>query len=229
MRYGDRRCGGGARCADARAGGTWIAHGSGTADRETVDANDKIRVPPSQPAYDLRRLWIPPDDFAAYYGGFANEGLWPLCHLVDVRPKFRTEDWAAYRSVNALFAAAIDREMPTPDTPVFLQDYHLAMVAPQLRRLRPNVRTALFWHIPVAESRSPADVPVAPRAARRAAGKRSARVPGGARSPQLHLCCSRTSSAPRLKPTERASGSKVRTRPWSRCRLALITIAYREW
>ena len=129
-------------------GGTWIAHGSGTADRETVDANDKIRVPPSQPAYDLRRLWIPPDDFAAYYGGFANEGLWPLCHLVDVRPKFRTEDWAAYRNVNALFAAAIDKEMPTPDTPVFLQDYHLAMVAPQLRRIRPNVRTALFWHIP---------------------------------------------------------------------------------
>ncbi len=98
--------------------------------------------------YDLRRLWIPADEFAAYYGGFANEGLWPLCHLVDVRPKFRTEDWAAYKNVNALFAAAIDTEMPTPDTPVFLQDYHLAMAALYLRRRRPNVRTAMFWHIP---------------------------------------------------------------------------------
>ena len=129
-------------------GGTWIAHGAGTADRDTVGADDKIRVPSGNPSYDLRRLWIPADQMAAYYGGFANEGLWPLCHLVDVRPKFRTEDWAAYNNVNALFAAAIDSEMPTADTPVFLQDYHLAMTAQHLRRRRPNVRTALFWHIP---------------------------------------------------------------------------------
>jgi trehalose 6-phosphate synthase len=107
-------------------GGTWIAHGSGTADRETVDDRDKVRVPPGNSSYELRRLWIDPDRFSAYYGGFANEGLWPLCHLVDVRPKFRTDDWLAYKRVNAQFAAAIDREMATADTPVFLQDYHLA-------------------------------------------------------------------------------------------------------
>jgi len=129
-------------------GGIWIAHGAGTADRQTVDAGDKIRVPPGNPSYDLRRLWIPGDEFAAYYGGFANEGLWPLCHQVDVRPRFRTEDWVAYKNVNGLFAAAIDTEMPTDDTPVFLQDYHLAMAAQYLRSRRPNVRTALFWHIP---------------------------------------------------------------------------------
>jgi trehalose-6-phosphate synthase len=129
-------------------GGTWIAHGAGTADRETVDEGDKIRVPPDTAAYALRRLWIPPDEFAAYYGGFSNEGLWPLCHLVDVRPQFRTDDWTAYKKVNARFAAAIDAEMPAPDTPVFLQDYHLAMAALYLRRRRPHVRTAMFWHIP---------------------------------------------------------------------------------
>lgn len=129
-------------------GGTWIAHGAGTADRTMVDQADKIRVPPGSPAYELRRLWIDPDKFAAYYGGFANEGLWPLCHLVDVRPKFRAEDWDAYKSVNAQFAAAIEQEMPTPDTPVFIQDYHLAMAASYLRRRQPGVRTALFWHIP---------------------------------------------------------------------------------
>ena len=101
-----------------------------------------------KPAYDLRRLWIPQEEFSLYYGGFANEGLWPLCHLVDVRPKFRREDWTAYKKVNAQFAAAIDREMLASDTPVFLQDYHLAMAALYLRRRRPHVRTALFWHIP---------------------------------------------------------------------------------
>jgi trehalose-6-phosphate synthase/Kef-type K+ transport system membrane component KefB len=129
-------------------GGTWIAHGAGTADRQTVDAQDKVRVPPESPSYQLRRLWLEPDEFSAYYGGFANEGLWPLCHLVDVRPQFRSEDWAAYQSVNDRFAAAIDQELRTGDAPVFIQDYHLALVAPRLRDRRPAARTALFWHIP---------------------------------------------------------------------------------
>ena len=128
--------------------GVWIAHGAGTADRVLVDATDRIRVPPETLAYQLRRLWLDPDEFAAYYGGFANEGLWPLCHLVDVRPKFRSEDWDAYQTVNARFAVAIEQELPTAETPVFIQDYHLALVAAQLRTRRPAAHTALFWHIP---------------------------------------------------------------------------------
>jgi trehalose 6-phosphate synthase len=129
-------------------GGVWIAHGAGSADRLVVDASDKVHVPPDSPSYVLRRLWIEEDTFAAYYGGLANEGLWPLCHVVDVRPKFRTEDWDAYTDVNARFAAAIDAEIGASEAPVFIQDYHLALVAPALRKLRPEARTALFWHIP---------------------------------------------------------------------------------
>ena len=129
-------------------GGTWIAHGAGPADRLVVDVDDKIRVPPESPTYDLRRLWIEEPLFSKYYGGFANEGLWPLCHAVDVRPQFRTEDWLAYRDVNAQFAAAINTELRDPEAPVFIQDYHLALVAPALRARRPDCRTALFWHIP---------------------------------------------------------------------------------
>jgi trehalose 6-phosphate synthase len=129
-------------------GGVWIAHGAGSADRAVVDESDKVAVPPDTPSYQLRRLWLDEKEFAAYYGGFANEGLWPLSHLVDVRPVFRHEDWSAYRSVNARFAAAIDDELTSPDTPVFIQDYHLALVAPHLRERRPAVRTAMFWHIP---------------------------------------------------------------------------------
>ena len=93
-------------------GGVWIAHGAGAADALVVDASDKVRVPPGESAYVLRRLWIEEQMFAAYYGGFANEGLWPLCHVVDVRPRFRTEDWEAYQEVNTRFAAAIDAEVP---------------------------------------------------------------------------------------------------------------------
>ena len=129
-------------------GGTWIAHGGGSADRLVVDDTDKVLVPPEHPSYSLRRLWLEEPTFSAYYGGFANEGLWPLCHVVDVRPRFRSEEWSAYKDVNERFAAAIDEELDSSDTPVFLQDYHLALVAPALRARRAAVRTALFWHIP---------------------------------------------------------------------------------
>ena len=128
--------------------GIWIAHGAGSADRRVVDASDKVAVPPDHPSYQLRRLWIEEPTFSAYYNGFANEGLWPLCHLVDVRPQFRASDWQAYQDVNERFARAVDQEITEPETPVFIQDYHLALVAPGLRRRRPAVRTALFWHIP---------------------------------------------------------------------------------
>ncbi len=129
-------------------GGVWIAHGAGAADRLVVDAHDKVAVPPEKPTYQLRRLWLEEPTFSAYYGGFANEGLWPLCHVVDVRPKFRSEDWAAYQEINQRFAAATHAELGASESPVFIQDYHLALVAPALRALRPDARTALFWHIP---------------------------------------------------------------------------------
>jgi trehalose 6-phosphate synthase len=129
-------------------GGVWIAHGAGTADRAVVDEHDRVAVPPEIPSYALRRLWIEEPTFSAYYGGFANEGLWPLCHVVDVRPQFRADDWAAYQQINDRFAAAVDQELGSSETPVFIQDYHLALTASALRRRRPMARTALFWHIP---------------------------------------------------------------------------------
>jgi alpha,alpha-trehalose-phosphate synthase [UDP-forming]/trehalose-phosphatase len=129
-------------------GGTWIAHGAGRADREVVDARDRIRVPPDGPRYSLRRIWLTEEEEQRYYRGFANEGLWPLCHVVHVRPIFRAEDWAAYQQVNARFAETIDEELTEATTPVFIHDYHLALVARELRKRRPNIRTALFWHIP---------------------------------------------------------------------------------
>lgn len=129
-------------------GGTWIAHGAGDADRDVVDEHDRVMVPPDNPTYTLRRIWLTPEEEARYYGGFANEGLWPTCHIAHVRPVFRSEDWAEYQAVNRRFAEAIDQELTDPDAPVFIQDYHLALVASELRQRRPRVRTALFWHIP---------------------------------------------------------------------------------
>jgi trehalose 6-phosphate synthase len=129
-------------------GGVWIAHGSGNADRDAVDADDRVLVPPDSPSYPLRRLWLTPEEEAHYYEGFANEGLWPLCHEAHVRPVFRADDWKDYQKVNGRFASVIEEELPDQSAPVFIQDYHLALVAPALRVRRPRVKTALFWHIP---------------------------------------------------------------------------------
>lgn len=128
--------------------GLWVAHGSGAADREVVDLHDRVRVPPEDPAYQLKRVWLRPDEEQGYYYGFSNEGLWPLCHLAYVRPAFREADWDAYRSVNQRFAAAVTREARRPDPVILIQDYHLALLPRLIRQRQPAATVALFWHIP---------------------------------------------------------------------------------
>ena len=129
--------------------GNWIAHGSGDADAETVDANGRIRVPPDEPEYTLRRVWLTKEQEQGYYYGFANEGLWPLCHLAHTRPIFRSSDWQAYQDANRKFADAALQEMSGAERPLLLvQDYHFALLPRMVKQQRPDARIALFWHIP---------------------------------------------------------------------------------
>ena len=129
--------------------GVWVAHGSGSADAETVDAFDRLRVPPGDPRYNLRRVWMSTEEEQGYYYGFSNEGLWPLCHIAHTRPIFRATDWESYRRVNERFAAAVLEEMEgSPNPIVFVQDYHLALVPRLIKAVRPDARVAIFWHIP---------------------------------------------------------------------------------
>ncbi|MEP6764667.1 MAG: trehalose-6-phosphate synthase, partial [Gemmatimonadaceae bacterium] len=128
--------------------GTWIAHGSGSADRDVVDSRDHIGVPPESPAYQLRRVWLSEQEEAGYYYGFANEGLWPLCHIAHVRPTFRRSDWDAYRQVNQRFAEAVVAESKSSDPIVLVQDYHFALLPRMIRDKLPNATIITFWHIP---------------------------------------------------------------------------------
>ncbi len=129
--------------------GKWVAHGSGDADQETVDANGHLRVPPDDPKYTLRRVWLAKDEEEGYYFGFSNEGLWPLCHIAHTRPIFRTSDWESYRAVNQKFADAVLEEMADQEQPLLLvQDYHFALLPRLVKRKRPDARIAIFWHIP---------------------------------------------------------------------------------
>jgi trehalose-6-phosphate synthase len=128
--------------------GTWIAHGSGSADRAVVDRHDHVRVPPDDPTYDLRRVWLTPEEEEGYYYGFSNEGLWPLCHLAYVRPAFRERDWQAYRTVNRRFAEVVAREAKGVKPVVLIQDFHFALLPRLIREQNVDATIAMFWHIP---------------------------------------------------------------------------------
>jgi trehalose 6-phosphate synthase len=128
--------------------GIWIAHGSGSGDREVVDRHDRVAVPPEAPAYQLRRVWLTREEEQGYYYGFANEGVWPLCHIAHVRPTFRTSDWEQYVKVNRRFAQTVVAEATSPDPIVLVQDYHFALLPRMVQEALPAATIIAFWHIP---------------------------------------------------------------------------------
>ncbi len=129
--------------------GTWVATGSGNADREFVAANDRLRVPPDHPSYTLRRVWMTDQEDRGFYEGFSNEGLWPLCHIAHTRPVFRPDDWIYYQQINRRFADVVLQEMEGTESPIVLaQDYHFALLPRMVKEARPDARVAIFWHIP---------------------------------------------------------------------------------
>jgi alpha,alpha-trehalose-phosphate synthase [UDP-forming] len=129
-------------------GGTWVAHGGGDADRAVVDAHDRVAVPPDRPRYSLRRVWLTEAEEQAYYYGFANQALWPLCHVAYTRPRFKSEHWRVYQEVNRRFAEAVLEEAGDEPAWVFIQDYHFALLPRLLKERRPDLFLAHFWHIP---------------------------------------------------------------------------------
>jgi trehalose 6-phosphate synthase len=128
--------------------GVWVAHGSGSADRDFVDHGDRALVPPKEQSYAIRRVWLSEDEERGYYYGFSNEGLWPLCHLVYTRPVFRYDDWRTYETVNRRFADAVCEEVGGPDPIVLVQDYHFALAPRMIRQRLPHATIITFWHIP---------------------------------------------------------------------------------
>lgn len=128
--------------------GTWIAHGSGSADKLTVDEHDRIPVPPSDPSYQIRRVWLSKEEEDGYYYGFSNEGLWPLCHIAHTRPVFRSSDWKTYYEVNQKFADVVCQEAKTKNPVILVQDYHFALLPKMVKDRLPNATIISFWHIP---------------------------------------------------------------------------------
>ncbi len=129
-------------------GGTWIAHGAGSADKMFVNSRNKLGVPPEDQRYILKRVWLSKEEEEGYYYGFSNEGLWPLCHNTHTRPIFRETDWRLYKNANQKFADSILEELPSKHPFVFIQDYHFTLLGKMIKEKRPDAVLALFWHIP---------------------------------------------------------------------------------
>jgi alpha,alpha-trehalose-phosphate synthase [UDP-forming] len=129
--------------------GIWVAYGSGDADHKVTDGQGKVKVPPANPAYTLKRVWLTKEEENGYYYGYSNEALWPLCHTVFQRPVFRKEDWDCYVKVNQKFAEAVIEELGDKKALVLIQDYHLCLLPKLLKEMAPNqLIVAHFWHIP---------------------------------------------------------------------------------
>ena len=140
-------------------GGTWVAHGSGEADRDVVDEHDRVRVPPEDPSYTLRRVWLTPEQEEGYYYGLANGGLWPLCHIAFTRPLFDPRDWESYREVNRLFADAVLEEAGAEPAFVFIQDYHFGLLPRLLKQANPGSSSPSSGTSPGPTARSSAPSP----------------------------------------------------------------------
>jgi len=130
------------------SGGTWVAQGTGDADKKVVDEHNRIAVPPDSPEYTLRRVWLTEEEVAGFYLGFANEALWPLCHVTYTPPNFREDWWNTYKKVNRIFADAVLDEIEGRKAAVLVQDYHFALLSQYLKERNPDLTVGQFWHIP---------------------------------------------------------------------------------
>ena len=128
--------------------GVWVAHGSGSADKEVVNKNDEVKVPPGSPRYTLKRIWLTKEEESGYYYGYSNRALWPLCHVTYTRPIFDQVEWAYYKIVNEKFADAILGIIKNRDAFVWIHDYHLTLLGKILKERNKNILTAHFLHIP---------------------------------------------------------------------------------
>ncbi len=128
--------------------GVWVAHGAGSADREASDARGRVRMPPGEESYVVRRVWLSEAEEEGYYYGFSNEGLWPMCHVADARPTFRASDFEQYVAVNRKFAETVVEETDTDDPIVLVQDYHFALAPRMIRERLPRATIITFWHVP---------------------------------------------------------------------------------
>jgi trehalose 6-phosphate synthase len=82
-----------------------------------------------------------------YYNGFCNGVLWPLFHYLPQFMNFHREQWQAYQRVNQLFARKLI-PLLKPNDLIWVHDYHLMLLAQELRIAGITNPMGFFLHIP---------------------------------------------------------------------------------
>ena len=127
-----------------RLGGVWVAWGNGEADRDALEPDGTVAIPPESPAYSLRRVWLTPEEIKGGYQGYANEVLWPLCHITLDRVAYRRHYWTDYVALNRRFAESVIEQVRTRSGLVWIHDFHLALLPRFIKDLVPDTAIASF-------------------------------------------------------------------------------------
>jgi trehalose 6-phosphate synthase/phosphatase len=125
-------------------GGLWIGWLGTTASEGLLKS---MRKGEKESGYSLWSVELTRKEIEKYYHGFANEILWPLFHDIVSRCNFDPTYWDVDRRVNRKFADQIAANTDADDY-VWVQDYHLALIADELKRIGVKRKTGFFLHIP---------------------------------------------------------------------------------
>ncbi|MGA1869963.1 MAG: alpha,alpha-trehalose-phosphate synthase (UDP-forming) [bacterium] len=125
-------------------GGLWIGW-SGISTRIKLD--DLMKVADKNTGYSLKPVSLTEEEIEKYYYGFSNEIIWPLFHDLPSRCNFDSTYWDVYQKVNMKFSRIIARSTKTDDY-IWVHDYHLMLVARDLRSLGVKRKIGFFLHTP---------------------------------------------------------------------------------
>lgn len=128
------------------AGAIYIGRAKNDLEKKAVNAQNKINIQTEIGTYTLKRLFVPEDEADAYYNGFSNQTLWPLCHVAFQKPEFNAHWYEGYKSVNKRFAQSIKEELKGK-TFLWINDYQLCLVPKYLEKPK-DTMIGMFWHIP---------------------------------------------------------------------------------
>jgi trehalose 6-phosphate synthase len=130
------------REAMSERGGLWFGWNGEVADGAAGDLQIEGTRKITYATTDLSR-----EDYEAFYVGYANGALWPICHY---RPGFvdaRRTALEGYLRVNHQFAKQL-APLLQPDDLIWVHDYHFIPMAACLRALNVRNPIGFFMHIP---------------------------------------------------------------------------------
>ncbi len=109
------------------------------------DPGLKLRVEPAE-SHVRAQFDYPPTWRQRFYAGFCNRSLWPLLHGF-TRVYYSSDEWSCYVDANRAYARVL-LELGGTSAEVWVQDFHLMLVARELRHGGHRGRLGFYLHVP---------------------------------------------------------------------------------